>query len=227
MAGSIRPGPRKGNITFSNTRGPDTKESKAFWDKNARRYAKSPVRDEAVYQEKLAITREYFRPDSSVLEFGCGTGSTAIAHAPHVGRIIATDISQKMIDIAEQKARDAGVENVHFQQGTLHDLSVEKESFDAILGLNILHLLEDVDAALAKVHELLKPGGVFVSSTALVGDLFFLWRLLIPLMQAVGLAPYVNTFGKETLVSRLSRTGFKIDREWQPNKASVFIVARK
>ncbi len=203
------------------------KGSKAFWDKSAPRYAKSPVRDEAVYQEKLAITREYFSPDSSVLEFGCGTGSTAIVHAPYVKQIIATDISQKMLDIAGQKARDVGVENIHFQQGTLDDLSFEKESFDAILGLNILHLLEDVDSALARVHELLKPGGVFVSSTALVSDIFFLWRLLIPVMQWVGMAPYVNTFGKETLISKLTQAGFSIDREWQPNKASVFIVARK
>lgn len=203
------------------------KGSKAFWDKSAPRYAKSPVRDEAVYQEKLAITREYFRPDSSVLEFGCGTGSTAIVHAPYVKRIIATDISQNMLDIAGQKARDAGVENIHFQQGTLDDLNFEKESFDAILGLNILHLIEDVDTALTRVHKLLKPGGVFVSSTALVSDLFFLWRLLIPVMQWVGQAPYVNTFGKETLISKLTQAGFSIDREWQPNKASVFIVARK
>ncbi|HET8801496.1 MAG TPA: hypothetical protein VFN01_09955 [Marinobacter sp.] len=45
------------------------KNSKEFWDKSARRYAKSPVRDEATYQKKLAITRSYFQPDWSVLEF--------------------------------------------------------------------------------------------------------------------------------------------------------------
>lgn len=203
------------------------KASKEFWDKSAPRYAKSLVRDEAVYQEKLAITQEYFRPDSSVLEFGCGTGSTALVHAPHVRQIIATDISQKMLDIAEQKARDVGVENIQFQQGTLNDLSFDKERFDVILGLNILHLLEDVDATLATVHKLLKPGGIFVSSTALVGDLFFLWRLLIPVMQWVGMAPYVNTLSREALLSKLTRAGFSIEREWQPNKASIFIVARK
>lgn len=203
------------------------KASREFWDKSAPRYAKSPVRDEAVYQEKLAITQEYLRPDSSVLEFGCGTGSTALVHAPHVRQIIATDISQKMLDIAEQKARDAGVENIQFQQGTLNDLSFEEERFDVILGLNILHLLEDVDATLATVHRLLKPGGVFVSSTALVGDLFFLWRLLIPVMQWVGMAPYVNTLSKNALLSKLTGAGFSIEREWQRSKASIFIVARK
>ena len=203
------------------------KSSKEFWDKSAQRYAKSLVRDEASYQKKLAITQGYFQPNWSVLEFGCGTGSTALVHAPHVKEILATDISGKMLEIAAQKARDAGVENVRFQQGTLDSLDLEAESFDAVLGLNILHLLEDAEAAIIRAHELLKPGGVFVSSTALVGELMVLWRLLIPAMQAVGLAPFVNRFSRQSLVTILTNAGFSIDYEWQPDKASVFLIARK
>lgn len=203
------------------------KSSKEFWDKSAQRYAKSRVRDEASYQKKLAITQGYFQPNWSVLEFGCGTGSTALVHAPHVKEILATDISGKMLEIAAQKARDAGVENVRFQQGTLDSLDLEAESFDAVLGLNILHLLEDAEAAIIRAHELLKPCGVFVSSTALVGELMVLWRLLIPAMQAVGLAPFVNRFSRQSLVTMLTNAGFSIDYEWQPDKASVFLIARK
>ena len=68
-----------------------------FWDKIAARYARRPVPDEAVYQRKLALTREYLRPGAHLLEFGCGTGSTAIAHAPHLADILATDISAEML----------------------------------------------------------------------------------------------------------------------------------
>ncbi len=96
-----------------------------------------------------------------------------------------------------------------------------------MLGLNILHLLEDAEAAIIRAHELLKPGGVFVSSTALVGELMVLWRLLIPAMQAVGLAPFVNRFSRQSLVTMLTNAGFSIDYEWQPDKASVFLIARK
>lgn len=203
------------------------KASKEFWDKSASRYAKSRIRDEAVYQKKLAITQEYFHPDCSVLEFGCGTGSTALIHAPYVKQIVATDLSDKMLEIAELKARDAGIENISFRQGTLESLNLEAERFDAVLGLNVLHLIENVDATLSRVHELLKPGGIFVSSTALVGEISVLWRLLIPLMQLVGLAPYVNVFGKKELLAKLTNAGFSIDREWQPNKSSIFVVAKK
>ena len=203
------------------------KDPKEFWDKSALRYAKSPVRNERAYQKKLAITQEYFRPDWSILEFGCGTGSTAIIHAPYVEHIVATDISDKMLAIAERKARDAGIENVSFQQGTLDSLELGAESFDAVLGLNVLHLLDDVDATISRVHDLLKPGGIFVSSTALVDEINFFWRLLIPLMQRLGFAPYVNRFGKRELVSKLTNVGFSVDREWQPGKESIFIVAKK
>ncbi|MBE9080304.1 class I SAM-dependent methyltransferase [Romeria aff. gracilis LEGE 07310] len=203
------------------------KNPKEFWDKTASRYAKSPVRDEKSYQKKLAITQEYLQPDWSVLEFGCGTGSTAIIHAPHIKHILAIDISDKMLDIAEGKARDAGIENIDFQQGTLDSLGLEAEGFDAVLGLNILHLLENVEAAISRVYKLLKPGGIFVSSTVLIADLKFRWRLLIPVMQLLGLAPYVNRFDKQELVSMLTNVGFSIDYEWQPAKESVFIVAKK
>ena len=81
--------------------------SKKFWDRIAKRYAKKPVGNEAAYQRKLAKTREYFRPGMEVLEIGCGTGSTAIAHAPYVRRIRATDISDAMIEIAKGKAKRA------------------------------------------------------------------------------------------------------------------------
>jgi ubiquinone/menaquinone biosynthesis C-methylase UbiE len=203
------------------------KSSKEFWDKTAPRYAKRPVRDEGIYQRKLAITREYLRPDSSVLEFGCGTGSTAIVHAPHVRHILATDLSDGMLDIAEAKAREAGVENIRFQQGTLDSLDLDTQSFDVVLGLNILHLLENATGAVSKVHDLLRPGGVFISSTVLIGDIKLLWRLLIPVLQFAGFAPYVNRFDRQKLLDMLTTTGFTIDHEWQPEKGSIFIVARK
>ena len=58
--------------------------STKFWDKIADKYSKQPIADEASYQKKLQVTQEYFKSDMEVLEFGCGTGSTAITHAPHV-----------------------------------------------------------------------------------------------------------------------------------------------
>ncbi len=97
---------------------PTGDQSAKFWNKFAERYSKQPVADEADYQKKLQVTREYFQPDMEVLEFGCGTGSTAITHAPYVKHILAIDISSKMIEIAQGKADAENVENVTFKRST-------------------------------------------------------------------------------------------------------------
>ena len=125
----------------------------------AKGYARRPVADEASYQKKLEITRGYVKPDMAVLEFGCGTGSTAIAHAAYVNHIQAIDLSANMLEIARSKAADAGVSNVTFHQASIDAFEAPDESFDAILGLSILHLLTDRNAAIAKVYRMLKPGG--------------------------------------------------------------------
>ena len=67
-------------------------------------YSRRPVADEAAYQHKLEKTREYLTPEMSVFEFGCGTGTTGIHHAPYVKSVRAIDVSKNMIDIARGKA---------------------------------------------------------------------------------------------------------------------------
>lgn len=199
-----------------------------FWDRTADRYARSPVRDEAAYRHKLAVTQEYLRPDMAVLEFGCGTGSTALVHAPFVGRILATDVSGRMLEIARSKAAAAGVGNVEFRQSAFDELEAPDGGFDAVLALSILHLLADRGAAIARVHRLLKPGGVFVSSTVCLGDFMAWFRLLAPLGRAVGLLPLVRVFTAAELEADLVAAGFRIERRWHPGRGkAVFLVARK
>lgn len=200
-----------------------------FWDRHAARYAKKPVADEAAYQKKLEITRAYLRPDMDVLEFGCGTGSTALIQAPYVNRILAIDISPKMIEIARGKAGAAGVENVTFQVATIEGFEALDDSFDVVMGHSILHLLEDREAAIAKVYRLLKPGGVFVSSTVCLGGRMAWFKLIAPIGRFLGFFPLVKVITAEDVVESIAKAGFVIDHRWQPGKKglSIFIVATK
>ena len=203
-------------------------QSSKFWDRIAKRYAKSPVADEGAYQKKLQVTRTYLKPDMEVLEIGCGTGSTALAHAPYVKHIRATDISANMIEIARGKAAADKVTNVTFEQAGVDDLSASDQAYDAVLGLSILHLLEDRDAAISQVHAMLKPGGVFVSSTACLGETMSFFKYIAPIGNFLGLLPLVKVFTKQELLDSLSAAGFEIDHQWQPGKGkAVFIVAKK
>jgi ubiquinone/menaquinone biosynthesis C-methylase UbiE len=199
-----------------------------FWDKIAERYAKKPVADEDAYQKKLQITREYLRPDMDVFEFGCGTGSTAIAHAPFVNHVHAIDISSKMIEIARGKAEAGEIGNVTFERAAIEDLTIPDQSFDAVLGLSILHLVENKEDVIARVHKMLIPGGVFVSSTACLGDTMKFFKLIGPIGKFLGLMPMVKVFTTKELEESLASAGFKIDHQWQPGKRKgVFIVAKK
>ena len=184
--------------------------------------------DEAAYQKKLQVTRDYFRPDMEVLEFGCGTGSTAIAHAPYVKHIRAIDVSTKMIEIARDKADAGNIENVTFECSTIEELRMPDQSLDAVLGLSILHLLPDKEDVIARVHRMLKPGGIFVTSTACIGDSMKFFKVIAPIGEFLRLMPVVKVFTTSELEGSLTGAGLEIDFQWQPGKsAAVFIVARK
>ncbi|MBL6946239.1 MAG: class I SAM-dependent methyltransferase [Rhodospirillales bacterium] len=199
-----------------------------FWDRHAKSYAERPVTDAAAYEQKLKMTQDYLRPDMDVLELGCGTGTTAIIQAPFVKQIKAVDISKKMLEIAEGKAVSANVNNVKFEQSTIDDLNVDDASYDTVMGHSILHLLEDKEDAIAKVYRMLKPGGVFVTSTPCIGGMMLALKPLLSIGRIFGLVPLVKFFTERELEESFINAGFQIDNQWQPGKRkAVFIVAMK
>jgi ubiquinone/menaquinone biosynthesis C-methylase UbiE len=203
-------------------------QSEKFWDKIAERYSKRPVADESAYQKKLQVTREYLRPYMEVLEFGCGTGSTAITHASYVKHIYAIDISSKMVEIAQGKADAEKIENITFICSTIDKFSVPDQTLDVALGLSILHLLDNWEEVIASIHKMLKPGGIFVTSTACIGDSMKYLKIIAPIGKFFGLMPLIKVFTTRELEDSLSNTGFEINYQWQPAKnKAVFIVAKK
>ena len=204
------------------------KSDARFWDRIANYYSKKPVEDEAAYKKKLEVTRSYLKPEMDVLEFGCGSGTTALLLAPHVRHIHAIDFSSRMIDICRQKAADQGISNVTFEQVAIEELSEKDHKLDVMLGHSVLHLLDDKEAVLAKVYSLLKPGGLFISSTTCVDDVPVLVKFTVSVGSKLGLLPSVQMFTKEELIEAITGAGFRIDHIFQPDpKKAVFIVGKK
>ena len=204
------------------------KNTTAFWDRIAKGYSRKPVPDKEVYQEKLERTRALFQPEMTVFEFGCGTGTTALHHAPYVKSIYATDFSQSMIDIAEKKRIAANIENVTFACKSMEELDIPNGSMDVVMGHSILHLLQNKKEVIADAYGWLKPGGAFVTSTSCIADFFKLFKLIGPIGRKLGLLPMVNVFSLGELLEDFKDAGFKIEYQWQPNKTGgVFIIARK
>ena len=199
-----------------------------FWDKIADKYSGQPIADQATYEKKLAMTREHLTSKMSVLEYGCGTGSTAIAHAPYVKPILATDISDAMLAHGRRKAEAAGLENITFERASVEELAESSPGYDVVLALNIIHLCRDPQAVIAKTARLLQPGGIFIQSTACLIDYGPLMRVMIPVMRLIGKAPYVAFFSPEDLFLMLDKEGFDIVETYDPGKRSAkFIIARK
>jgi 2-polyprenyl-3-methyl-5-hydroxy-6-metoxy-1,4-benzoquinol methylase len=133
-----------------------------------------------------------------------------------------------MIEIAQGKADVEKVENVTFEQLTTEELSVSDQTLDAVLGLSILHLLDNKEEVIAKVHKMLKPGGIFVTSTACIGDTMKFFKVIAPIGKFFGFMPLVKVFTWQELEDSLTDAGFEIDYQWQPGRGkAVFIVARK
>ncbi|MEO1924744.1 MAG: methyltransferase domain-containing protein [Gammaproteobacteria bacterium] len=203
-------------------------KSEKFWNKIAPRYSRQAIADEASYQKKLKKTREYLNVDMDMFEFGCGTGTTAIIHAPYVKHIHAIDLSPKMLEIVQGKVDKENINNITFEQSTIDEFNAPDNSFDVVLGMSILHLLENKEEAVAKVYKMLKSGGIFISSTACLGDMMFLFKLIAPLGKITSLIPIIRVFSKNELVESLMDIGFSIDYQWKPGKnKAAFIVAKK
>ena len=201
-----------------------------FWNKVASKYARDPIPDEAVYAEKLRLTREHLTSESRVCELACGTGSTAIAHAPFVKTIDALDISDAMLAIAKDKAKHAKTQNITFQTAGIEDFAAPHAHYDAVLAMSILHLLPDHRGAIVKCYDMLKSGGVFISSTPCLLDKLPLLRFVFPLGYWFRFLPYVKFFGHDDLRSDLRAAGFDIIHDWQPTSKkswAVFMIAQK
>lgn len=202
-----------------------------FWDRTSRRYAASPVADQAGYERTLARTRDYLKPDDRVLELGCGTGSTALLLAPNVQEYLATDISSEMIAIAEEKNLPP-VPGLAFRMAVVEDLATELALVNAVLGFNYLHLVRDLPGTLRNIHALLEAGGLFISKTPCLGDMSpFIRLVLLPAMRAIGQAPYAGAFRADELRKYIMAAGFEIlvtESHASTGETSLpYIVARK
>ncbi len=167
-------------------------KSESMWDKLAKNWDTPGV---SLGENDLKIierTKKYLNVNAVVLDYGCATGSIAIEIASMAKEVRGIDISSNMIEIARRKADERGIKNIAFTKAAIFDESLGKESFDVILSLSILHLVEDPTQAMDRINQLLKPGGVFISATPCLGEKAFvsiLMNIPIFLLSKIGILP--------------------------------------
>lgn len=209
-------------------------ENAAFWSKISRKYAAGPIRNMEGYLNTLERTKSYLKPNDNVLEMGCGTGSTALLLAPLVAHVTATDLAPGMIEIANEKLEAEELDNVTFAVAEISDHSTADGLYDAVMAHNLLHLVPAIDIALAHISSLTKSGGYFISKTVCAPErggfgYAMIRRLAIPLMQALGKAPFVAFITATELEQKLRAAGFDVieTKDQAGLLPSRYVVARK
>ena len=108
--------------------------------------------------------------DAVVLDIATGGGHTAIAMAPHVARVLATDLTPAMLDSAREHAERRGATNVDFAIADAEDLPFEDRSFDIVTCRIAAHHFPKPAAFVREVARVLRPGGTSVFQDQVVPE---------------------------------------------------------
>lgn len=99
---------------------------------------------------------------ATVVDVGCGTGrsfSLLVSRVGEEGRIIGADYSEGMLEQARKRVRDQGWENVELVCTDAAKLQSIPDDVDAVVSIWCYGIVEDLDAALSRAIDLLRPGG--------------------------------------------------------------------
>lgn len=122
---------------------------------------------EAVYTSASAVERRQLVRDrldlqrgEEVVSIGCGPGFEPAELAEAVGEsghIYGVDVSEAMVAMGNDRCAD--LPQVTLELADAVDLPVADERFDAAVSVQVYEYIDDVDAAIAELHRILRPGG--------------------------------------------------------------------
>lgn len=131
------------------------------WDKAADYYEQYWKR-QLIPAQNLMFEMAAIQPGEKVIDIACGTGLTTFPAADAVGsegHVMATDISDRMVETIAERATANGATNVSWRRMDAEALDVSDESFDvALCGLGLMYV-PFPPVALREMYRVVKPGG--------------------------------------------------------------------
>ena len=154
--------------------GPADEIYRTIWGDNL--HLGVPRSDESSHPEAMEHTNEIMAaavdlgPETRVLDLGCGYGSTARYLAANFGcRVTGTNISEKELDLARQRAAEAGLAHLlTFEYEDFHSLACPDNSYDVVWSQEAFLHAADKNAVLSECRRVLKPAGSLIFTDILV-----------------------------------------------------------
>ena len=110
-----------------------------------------------------------------VVDLGAGAGNDVFVARSIVGnegKVIGIDMTEEMIELANENKEKLGFTNVDFRLGEIEDLPIDKDSTDVVISNCVLNLVPNKEKAFSEIYRILKKGGHFcVSDIVLIGNL--------------------------------------------------------
>jgi len=153
-----------------------------FWDFCAPFYDRAEKANTA-YHGMLRLMRDLTPQGAIVFEAAAGTGAISLAVADKAKNVHCTDLSERMLSVAREKATKRGASNITFSAKSLFDTGEPDGTYNVVIAAQVLHLIDEPEKAAEELKRI--SGGIVITAVTLLKGLsgFFarpvgLWRLL-------------------------------------------------
>lgn len=133
------------------------------FDQAAKQWDQNPGRVALANKVVQAMTTQVsLQPDNHVIDFGCGSGLITLQLAPLVASVTAMDTSAGMLEVLQEKCRAAAITNVATRLITDQPEPADANQADLVITSMVLHHIPQLEPAVQKLADWVKPGGHLV-----------------------------------------------------------------
>ena len=139
--------------------------SQIQFGREAKKYVDSSIHSSS---GDLKFIAEFIGPKHNwkVLDIATGAGHLALALAPHVSKVIASDITSEMLEEADKLCQQRGITNFRTKKIDVHTIPYQDEEFDLVTSRIAPHHFIDIEQAISEMVRICKPRGfIFIEDT--------------------------------------------------------------
>ncbi len=141
---------------------------RVFTEKADSYTAHKPLIDQESYRWMRELAR--VEPHHRVLDVATGPGFIALMFAEWARYVVGVDLTRALLERAQARRREQGVENAGFVEGEVGALPVRSGGFDVVTCHKAFHHFPEPERALAEMHRALRPGGRLVLGDTLSSE---------------------------------------------------------